>query len=48
MNRFVPVTDPVQIAAIMAPGKYREHLPLWVLAGDTLWVVAVAQREVGK
>jgi hypothetical protein len=36
--RMVLITDPKQIEAIVAAGKYRESLPFWTRQGDALWV----------
>ncbi len=38
MSRFMPITDPERIAEIMAGGKWKEGIPLWILVKDTLWV----------
>jgi hypothetical protein len=39
--KLTPITDPAEIARIIAQGKYREHLPFWTRSGDTLWVEKV-------
>lgn len=36
--RAVPVTDPIEIAALQHAGKWRENIPLWRQNGDTLLV----------
>jgi hypothetical protein len=32
------ITDAAKIQAIVAAGKYREHLPFWTRDGNGLWV----------
>jgi len=38
-DRWVPITDPVKAAAIVAGGKYREHLPTWTRQNGVVWVL---------
>jgi hypothetical protein len=36
--RATPITDPAEIAALTAAGKWREGIPLWRQNGETLLV----------
>lgn len=36
--RTAPVTDPAEVAALTAAGKYREGVPLWRKNGEALLV----------
>jgi hypothetical protein len=40
-----PVTDAAEIAALVAAGKYREHLPFWIRAGDVIWVLKAEKKS---
>ena len=43
--RLVLITDAKQIEAIIAKGKYREHLPFWTRDGEALWVEKPVVKE---
>jgi hypothetical protein len=34
--KAILISDPVQVAALIAQGKYREHLPFWTRLGTSL------------
>lgn len=40
-RRWVPITDPVEVAALRLAGKWKIGIPLWSNYGGTVWAESV-------